>query len=244
MTAGSTADAAHASGMTETTITHGDRLHEGWGDVITWLGEQGHIAAAHAAGLEFFGVAADEEPNSDLKDEIRATVERSLARVPDSDAVTLDKSLVRALLRQIPAPADAAGEQAAAQAAAELRYPETQWSQRATVLAFREVYITGRMDAAGVTQLAVPPQPAAAPAIQPRHPPAPRAIGALAESAQAGDIVRSRWSRSGAHWKIVDTYASDGQIGTPRIKANLVSVNSKRIDTRALRDLIIIELAP
>ncbi|WIB25847.1 hypothetical protein [Curtobacterium sp. MCSS17_015] len=57
--------------------------------------------------------------------------------------------------------------------------------------------------------------------------------GALA---QAGDLVTSRWSSSGAIWRVVDLYVDKHE----RPCANLRSTMSNRIDTRRLRDLRVV----
>jgi hypothetical protein len=51
--------------------------------------------------------------------------------------------------------------------------------------------------------------------------------------AQPGDLVQSRWSSSGAVWRVVDLYQD--KHGRP--SANLRSTSSSRVDTRRLRDL-------
>ena len=70
--------------------------------------------------------------------------------------------------------------------------------------------------------------------------PTGRVVGASAADTEAGDIVKSKWSSSGALWRIVDIFGRPG-FAQP-MRANLISVKSGRADTRALRDLKIVEV--
>ena len=73
--------------------------------------------------------------------------------------------------------------------------------------------------------------------------PTGRVPGAVAFDAQLGDIVQSRWSSSGAPWRIVDFYGRPGVVRTQvQIRAGLVSLKTGRTDTRDIRDLKIVEV--